>query len=67
MADSGFFFDRYPYYGYEGKLEAYGPYQTSGYPHALSAHPDRTRMKAVRQLGLPRRILISARLVWISG
>ncbi len=33
-ADSGFFFDLYPYYGYEGKLEAYGPYQASGYPYA---------------------------------
>lgn len=32
-ADSGYFVDLYPYYGYEGKLEAYGPYRTSGYPY----------------------------------
>ena len=32
LADPGYFSDLYPYYGYEGKLETYGPYQTSGYP-----------------------------------
>ncbi len=34
LAEARHLFDLYPYYGYEGKLEAYGPYRTSGYPYA---------------------------------